>query len=151
MSNEYGQRCPAAKSLEILGERWTLLIVRDLLPGARKFQELEASLGAPPGILSQRLKLLEENGVITRRLYSQHPPRAEYALTDRGQDVRTVIRALSIWGAKHLHTERVFVHEACDHPIEIAYRCAQCDQNLALEEIAFRTEKPPIKTPLVKR
>ncbi len=68
-----------ALSLEILGERWTLLIVRDLLAGPRKFQDLSDSLGAAPGLISRRLKLLEARGVVTRRMYTDHPPRAEYA------------------------------------------------------------------------
>jgi DNA-binding HxlR family transcriptional regulator len=140
MSNEYGQLCPTALSLEIVGERWTLLIVRDLLSGPRKFQDLADSVGAAPGLLSQRLKLLEENGIIARRMYTEHPPRAEYALTDRGFELRTVIRALAIWGSKHLPGERVFVHRHCDHPIEMAYRCAKCDENLALADIVFKTE-----------
>src|SRR5450755_776346 len=102
MPRKYGQLCPMALSLEILGERWTLLMIRDLLFGPRKFQDLVSSLGAPPGLLSRRLKLLEEHGIVTRRMYSDHPPRAEYALTDRGIELRTVTRALTIWGSKHL-------------------------------------------------
>jgi DNA-binding HxlR family transcriptional regulator len=141
MSNTYGQLCPAALSLEILGERWTLLIIRDLLfAGPRKFQDLAASLGAPPGVLSRRLKLLEENGIIARRMYTDRPPRAEYVLTERGVELRTVIRSLTIWGAKHLAGERVLIHSRCEHPIEMAYRCAKCDENLALADIVYRTE-----------
>jgi DNA-binding HxlR family transcriptional regulator len=131
-----------ALSLEILGERWTLLMIRDLLFGPRKFQDLVSSLGAPPGLLSRRLKLLEEHGIVTRRMYSDHPPRAEYALTDRGIELRTVTRALTIWGSKHLPGERVLIHSHCGNPIEIAYRCANCDETLALEDIAYRTEAP---------
>ena len=74
-----------ARSLEIVGERWTLLIVRDLLRGPRRFQDLAASLASvPPGILSRRLKLLEDRGIVARHMYLEHPPRAEYALTDTG-------------------------------------------------------------------
>ena len=131
-----------ALSLEFLGERWTLLIVRDLLVGPRKFQDLTHSLGAPPGLLSRRLKLLEAHGILTRRMYSDHPPRAEYALTDRGTELRTVVRALTIWGSRHLPSERVLVHTRCDHPIELAYRCAACDETLALADITYRTEAP---------
>ena len=85
MPKQYGQSCPVAKSLEFLGERWTLLIVRDLSRGPKKFQDLLASLkGVVPGVLSQRLKVLEDHGIIRRHLYSNHPPRAEYTLTDPG-------------------------------------------------------------------
>lgn len=140
MPRNYGQLCPMALSLEIVGERWTLLIVRDLLTGPQKFQDLADSLGAAPGLVSRRLKLLEERGVIARRMYSDHPPRAEYALTERGTELRAVVRALTIWGSRHLPGERVLVHDRCDHPIEIAYRCDRCDETLALTDIAFRTE-----------
>ena len=96
MAREYGQLCPMALSLEVVGERWTLLIVRNLLNGPLKFQDLATSLGAAPALLSRRLKLLEQYGVIARRMYTDHPPRAEYALTERGTDLRTVVRALTI-------------------------------------------------------
>ena len=131
-----------ALSLEIVGERWTLLIVRDLLSGPQKFQDLAVSLGAAPALLSRRLKLLEEHGIIARRMYTEHPPRAEYALTERGTELRTVTRALTIWGSKHLPGERVLVHARCESPIEMAYRCARCDETLGPTDIAYRTEGP---------
>lgn len=134
-----------ALSLEIIGERWTLLIIRDLLGGPRKFQDLSDSLGAAPGLLSRRLKLLEERGVIARRMYSDHPPRAEYALTEAGTELRAVVRALTIWGSKHLPGERVLVHSRCDQPIEMAYRCARCDETLALADITYRITATPRK------
>ena len=100
MPRRYGQSCPVALSLDLLGDRWTLLIVRDLLRGRGRFQELGESLpGIAPNILSDRLKLLEEHGVVTRRFYSDHPPRAEYVLTDKGRELGVVIGALASWGA----------------------------------------------------
>ena len=98
MPKHYGQTCPVARSLEFLGERWTLLIVRDLLMGPKKFQDFSASLsGVAPAVLSHRLKVLEKRGIVSRRLYSEHPPRAEYALTEQGLELRPVVRALGIW------------------------------------------------------
>jgi DNA-binding HxlR family transcriptional regulator len=133
-----------ARSLEIIGERWTLLIVRDLLRGPRRFQDLAQSLTTvAPGILSRRLKLLEDRGVVTRRMYLEHPPRAEYSLTESGTELREIVRALTIWGAKHLPGQRVLVHTRCDHPIEMAYKCAHCDQILAPGDIDYRTEATP--------
>src|SRR4026207_366802 len=86
MPKRYEQACPVAKTLEVVGDRWTLLVVRDLLGGTRRFQDLLGTLpGIAPNILSARLKLMEEHGLIRRQLYSDHPPRAEYALTDRGR------------------------------------------------------------------
>jgi DNA-binding HxlR family transcriptional regulator len=136
---QYGQPCPVAKSLELLGERWTLLIVRDLLRAPRKFQDFQASLaGVTPGVLSQRLKLLEESGVVDRRMYSEHPPRAEYALTPRGEELRPIVRAMAIWGAKHLDAGLVLVHDACETPIEMAYYCPSCETEIEWTESSYR-------------
>ena len=129
-----------AQSLEIIGERWTLLIVRELLRGPRKFLDLTESLtSVPPGVLSRRLKLLEDRAIVARRMYSNHPPRAEYVLTPKGIELREVVRSLTIWGAKHLPGQRALVHNRCEHPIEMAYRCAHCDEVLELAEIEYRT------------
>ena len=102
MPKIYGQRCPVAKTLEVVGDRWTLLVVRDLLGGARRFRDLQAGLpGLAPNILSERLKLMEEHGLVSRRFYSDHPPRAEYLLTDKGRALAPVVRALRDWGERH--------------------------------------------------
>ena len=139
MPKEYGQTCPVARSLEFLGERWTLLIVRDLLMGPRKFQDFSASLrGVAPAVLSHRLKVLETHGIVSRRLYSEHPPRAEYELTDQGLELRPVVRALGIWGARHLGASWTFVHEACGANVEIAYYCPTCDETVASDQIKRR-------------
>ena len=88
MPKQYQQACPVAKSVELLGERWTLLVVRDLLSRPRRFGDLQESLpGIAPNVLSARLQTLEEHGIVTRRFYSEHPPRAEYLLTERGREL----------------------------------------------------------------
>ena len=103
MPKRYDQPCPVAKTLELVGDRWTLLAVRDLLPGTKRFQDLLTSLpGIAPNILSARLKLMEEHGLVTRRFYSDHPPRAEYGLTERGKELRMVVGALASWGSRHV-------------------------------------------------
>lgn len=103
MAKTYNQNCPVAKTLDIIGERWTLLILRDLfLHGARKFQDLQESLtGIAPNTLSARLKLLEQQKIVTRRLYSTSPPRFKYILTQRGKDLGPVVKALKEWGTKY--------------------------------------------------
>src|SRR5579872_4425851 len=95
--------CPIARTLDVIGERWTILILRDLVVGGpRKFQDFERSLrGISPNTLSARLKRLEDAGIVERRFYEQHPPRAEYALTEKGGELRPVLRALFEWGRKH--------------------------------------------------
>jgi DNA-binding HxlR family transcriptional regulator len=99
----YDMRCPIARTLDIVGERWTILILRDLVTGGRrKFQDFERSLaGISPNTLSARLKRLEEAGIVERHFYEQHPPRAEYMLTKKGEELRPVLRALFDWGQRH--------------------------------------------------
>jgi DNA-binding HxlR family transcriptional regulator len=127
MPKQYGQACPVARSVELLGERWTLLIVRDLLAGPRRFQDFLASLpGIAPNVLSARLHVLEANGVVARRFYSEHPPRAEYALTERGKELGVVVGALAVWGSRHLHRESALVHGDCETPLEVGYFCPRC-------------------------
>ena len=103
MPDTYGLDCPLARTLDIIGERWSVLILRDLfLQGARKFQDFENSLsGISPNTLSARLKRLEEAGVIERRFYAEHPPRAEYVLTAKGRELGPVMKALRAWGERH--------------------------------------------------
>jgi len=95
--------CPVARTLDLIGERWTILILRDLfLEGPRRFQDFQESLrGVPPNTLSSRLKTLERNGLVTRRIYSQHPPRLEYRLTARGKSLGPVVKAMRDWGRRH--------------------------------------------------
>lgn len=94
--------CPVACALDVIGEKWTLLVLRDLtLNPSRRFQDLLDSLkGCAPNTLSARLASLEEQGLVERRLYEQHPPRMEYVLTDKGREVRPVLKALKAWGNK---------------------------------------------------
>lgn len=95
--------CPVKRAVEAIGDGWTILVLRDLfLFGARRFQDLEESLtGISPNTLSGRLKRLEEEGIVERRYYSEHPPRAEYVLTAKGKDLGPVLLALKKWGEKH--------------------------------------------------
>ena len=96
--------CPVALTLDLIGERWTILLLRDLLlQGARRFQDFQASLpGVAPNILSARLKAMEDNGLIHRQLYSERPPRVEYLLTDKGKSLGPIVKAMRDWGTKNL-------------------------------------------------
>lgn len=103
MARSYEQKgCPVARTLDVIGERWTILILRDLfLKGPRRFQDLQESLaGVAPNTLSARLKDLEARGIVARRLYSEHPPRLEYQLTEKGRTLGPVMKALREWGRK---------------------------------------------------
>ncbi len=103
MAKTYAQACPVARTLDVIGERWTLLILRDLFQhGARRFQDFQETLpGIAPNTLSARLKSLQADGIITSRLYSEHPPRPEYLLTEEGRTLGPVLKALRDWGRNH--------------------------------------------------
>jgi DNA-binding HxlR family transcriptional regulator len=94
--------CPIARTLESVGEWWSILILRDALQGMTRFDEFQRSLGIAPNILARRLKHLTEQGLFERRLYQQRPNRHEYLLTDKGRDFFTVVVAMFAWGNKYL-------------------------------------------------
>jgi DNA-binding HxlR family transcriptional regulator len=99
----YGQFCPIARTLDLVGDKWTLLIVRELLRGKRRFRDIEAGLpGIPPNLLSDRLKVLEQAAIVTREYFRELPPRVEYALTDRGASLEPVLESLAGWGMQHM-------------------------------------------------
>ncbi len=100
MGRPFDDRCPVARTLSVIGEKWTLLIVRDLyLEGPRRFQDFDhARTGIAPNTLSARLKRLEAEGIVTRRLYSEHPPRYEYLLTEKGRALGPILAAMRNWG-----------------------------------------------------
>ena len=92
-------QCPIARSLERVGEWWSILILRDALYGLTRFDELQKSLGVAPNMLTRRLNALVEAGLLERQRYSERPPRDEYVLTSRGRDFRPVLLTLLAWGA----------------------------------------------------
>ena len=105
MARSYQQEsCPVARTLDVVGERWTILILRDLfLKGPRRFQDFQESLAAvAPNTLSARLKDLEAAGFVERKVYSEHPHRLEYHLTEKGKSFGPVMRALREWGLRNL-------------------------------------------------
>ncbi|MBI5284476.1 MAG: helix-turn-helix transcriptional regulator [Chloroflexi bacterium] len=143
MSKQYGLPCPVAKSLDIIGDRWTLLIIRDLLAiGPRKYVDLSESLkGIAPNVLSDRLKLLEAHGLVEREFYEQHPPRALYKLTKKGADLRIVMQALVEWGDKYVYDGVTVVHEACGHNVKTVTYCEQCDERVAPRDVRMKYRK----------
>ena len=140
MTKEYQLPCPVAKTLDIVGDRWTLLVVRDLLTlGPRKYVDLAQSLkGIAPNVLSDRLKVLESHGLIEREFYEQHPPRALYKLTKKGADLSVVLQALLNWGNKYLYDGVVAVHEPCGHETEVMTYCERCDERVPGREVSIK-------------
>jgi DNA-binding HxlR family transcriptional regulator len=99
--------CPVAGTLDVIGDRWTVLILRDLVLGrSGKFKDLLESLrGISPNLLADRLKRLEREGIVQRHFYSDHPPRAEYRFTPKGEQLGSVVRAMARWGYRHRLTD----------------------------------------------
>lgn len=102
--------CPVACTLDIVGDKWTLLIVRDLFSGKKTYSEFQASPEKfPSNILANRLKRLVENNIITKTPYQTNPPRYAYSLTDKGKDLGSVLKSMVSWGEKHIHGSKAMI------------------------------------------
>ncbi|HLI96615.1 MAG TPA: helix-turn-helix domain-containing protein [Candidatus Baltobacteraceae bacterium] len=130
------QPCPIARTLDLVGEWWTLLIVRDALQGARRFDEFK-STGIADNVLSARLKKLTEAGILKRKRYQTHPDRYEYLLTEKGSELAPVVLALRSWGkrfTKGPDTSRI-IHQTCGGSIEPSFHCTKCDREIDGAEV----------------
>ncbi|MFF6777779.1 winged helix-turn-helix transcriptional regulator [Streptomyces sp. NPDC012637] len=123
------QHCSIARALEVVGERWTLLVVRDAFYGVRRYNDFLAHLGAPRAVLAARLQALVDVGVLDKRRYQESPPRDEYVLTERGIGLWPVLRALGLWGREALPGTlpmRSFHHVECGTELGPAGECPAC-------------------------
>jgi DNA-binding HxlR family transcriptional regulator len=144
------QPCPIARTLDLVGEWWTLLIVRDALLGARRFEDFKAT-GIADNVLSARLKKLIEAGIFKRRRYQTHPDRYEYLLTEKGYALAPVVLALRSWGKRFTKgpDRSHIVHRDCGGNVEFDFHCAGCNRKIGKGEIvpgrlaegAMRSEK----------
>jgi DNA-binding HxlR family transcriptional regulator len=127
-----GQTCSCARSLEVIGERWTLLIVRDAFYGVRRFRDFLAHLDIPRAVLAERLAALVEADVLSHDERSR-----EYVITEKGRDLWPVVRSLAGWGEKYYAPNgalRTFTHADCGGKIDTASRCERCGQAVAAED-----------------
>ncbi|MBO1334292.1 helix-turn-helix domain-containing protein [Streptomyces sp. VRA16 Mangrove soil] len=122
------QECSVARALEIVGERWTLLVVRDALYGVRRYNDFLVHLGIPRAVLAARLQALTEAGVLEKRRYQESPPRDEYLVTPLGRDLWPVLRALGVWGRSLPGAEpmREFRHAPCGTDLGLTGECTTC-------------------------
>ena len=118
---------PLAHALDRIGDRWTLLIVDALQDGPKRFGDVVDELGIAPNILTQRLRQLEQETLITARLYQDRPPRFVYELTAAGTELGGALRLLSDWGARHGDGEHPR-HGVCGTPLEVRWWCAACQE-----------------------
>ncbi|SDE18291.1 winged helix-turn-helix transcriptional regulator [Glycomyces harbinensis] len=123
-----GQDCSLSRALELLGERWTLLVVQNALYGVRRFSDFQVRLDIPRAVLSDRLSRLTGAGVLEKRLYQPSPPRHEYLLTDSGVELWPVIFSLGMWGRRHIGGEsaRLFRHADCGAKLLPSTDCSEC-------------------------
>ena len=140
LGNEYeGQICSIARSLELVGERWSLLVVREIFHGRRKFSEMQRSLGVARNVLTARLQRLVEEGIIERRPYSERPQRYEYFLPEKGLDLWPVMIALLQWGDRYEQQQEgrpsiVFHKGECGGEIDDRRICTKCGKALTVRE-----------------
>jgi DNA-binding HxlR family transcriptional regulator len=153
LEREYSnQTCSIARSLEVVGERWSLLIIRDVLLGKTTFTQLVDSLGITRTVLTHRLTLLVEHGVLERQAYLERPVRHEYRLTTKGRGLLPVIAHLMWWGDEYYPADggppRLLEHHACGGAVQAGYTCTTCHAPLGPADIdarpgpGFRTQEP---------
>ncbi|MGH3632570.1 MAG: winged helix-turn-helix transcriptional regulator [Mycobacterium sp.] len=132
------QVCSIARTLEVIGERWTLLIVRDALRGVRRFEDFRARLGIAHNVLSDRLTRLTDAGVLERRQYQSRPDRYEYRLTRQGLDLWPVVMSLLLWGDRYLASDGpplLTAHRGCGGRLTAQLTCADCGANLGPADV----------------
>ncbi|MGW5788749.1 winged helix-turn-helix transcriptional regulator [Streptomyces sp. NPDC003757] len=134
------QECSIARALEVVGERWTLLVIRDALYGVRRYNDFLVHLGIPRAVLANRLQALTAEGLLEKRRYQESPPRDEYVVTDRGIALWPALRALGIWGREQLGGEpmRTFWHADCGTELTPYGGCPACGRPVAVQDIDMR-------------
>jgi DNA-binding HxlR family transcriptional regulator len=137
-----GQVCSVARSLEVVGERWTLLILRDAVLGLKRFDEFRRSLGVASNVLTARLERLCEEGVLERRAYQSRPDRYEYLLTAKGRELAPALIMLMKWGDRYYAADagppRLTIHRGCGGRLDHRMRCDRCGRHVDVAELEIR-------------
>jgi DNA-binding HxlR family transcriptional regulator len=145
LKREYDQVCSIARTLEVLGERWTLLVVRDVFNGRRRFDQMQENLGVARNVLSTRLAWLVEEGILEKRRYQERPPRYEYFLTEKGLDLWPVMISLMHWGDRHVSEgdgpPMLIRHKRCGGVVDDRGYCTECGERLNARD-AYREYGP---------
>src|SRR3954468_5616900 len=134
----YEQHCSVARSWVVLGERWTMLVLRECFNRTRRFEDFQSHLGIARNVLADRLAGLVEEGILEKRQYQEHPPRYEYRLTEKGLDLYPVLVAIMKWGDRWKSYNRPpvrLVHNLCDREIDAKFVCAHCGEELDAHEV----------------
>ncbi|MET0957491.1 MAG: helix-turn-helix domain-containing protein [Solirubrobacterales bacterium] len=138
LNREYGQVCSIARTLEVLGERWTILVIRDVFNGKRRFDQIQENLGVARNVLSNRLARLVEEGILEKRAYQERPARYEYFLTRQGLDLWPVMIGLLHWGDRYLAEPdgppMLIRHKACGGAVDDRGYCERCGERLTARD-----------------
>ena len=133
------QPCSVARSLAIIGDNWTLLVLRDCFLGVRRFDDFQQRLGVTRHVLSDRLRKLTEGGILDKVVYQQRPVRHEYRLTSMGRDLYPVIVHLAQWGDQYLADDHgaplTRIHKQCEHTLQAQLHCSHCGETVAAQDI----------------
>lgn len=137
--------CPVAKAMAVIGDSWTILILRDAMRGTSKFDEFQQSTGASRAIIAERLGRLVEHQVLERVQYEAHPPRYDYRLTDRGNALRPVMSVLAHWGETQFPDARKLNrrHKTCGHRFVPVVHCSECGE--AIEPGSVTYDPPRVR------
>jgi DNA-binding HxlR family transcriptional regulator len=130
--------CPVARAISNVGDQWSLMIIREIFMGSRRFDQFEAQLRAAPALLTARLKELEEAGMVSRIAYQKSPVRYEYRLTQKGLDVWPVIIALKSWGDRwggFRKPPASLRHRSCGHSAAVRMVCSCCGESIGPENV----------------
>lgn len=126
--------CSVARTLSVIGDRWTLLIIRNAFLGLRRYDQFQVNLGLTRHVLAGRLKRLVEVGIFSKEPYQQRPVRYDYRLTDKGRDLYPVLMMLTVWGDKWMDQEMgpplLFKHNECGHLFTPILACSECGNNI---------------------
>jgi DNA-binding HxlR family transcriptional regulator len=141
--------CTIARSVDVIGDRWTIMIMKELFLGQRRFDDIQTYTGISPHLLSVRMKKLERDGVVQRRAYQQRPARYEYRLTEKGIDLWPILVAFKDWSARWCRWPTgeplAIRHKGCGHVTGLKVVCSHCD-----EPINARDVKQEMSTAMVK-
>lgn len=136
------QPCSLARTLAVVGDRWTLMVLRDCFLGIRRFDQFEKRLGITRHVLADRLKKLVEHGVLVKVPYQQRPLREEYRLTDRGRELHAALLALVSWGDRYMADERgapvQHVHKGCGQVMRPVTTCSECGEVVTARDVAVQ-------------
>jgi DNA-binding HxlR family transcriptional regulator len=136
------QPCSVARALAVIGDRWTLLVLRDCFLGIRRFEQFQERLGISRSIIAERLKLLVDEGVLRKDAYQEKPTRFEYRLTAKGLALHPVVMAIVHWGDQHYAGQAgpplIHQHKSCGHDFSPVMTCSECGEPLGARDVEVR-------------